>query len=263
MWLKLANVGTGVSAAVLAAALITACSVPVAANLDEADANQAVLLLERGGIGADKDHDPEHDNRFRVSVSTPDSSTAISLLAQENLPPKASPGVLEALGANGMVPSRLAEQARWTSGTSGDLERSLRTLDGVLSARVHLAIPVRDALTAEAPPEHASASVLVRHRGSTPPVSVSDIQRLVAGAVPGLAPENVAVVLSPSPQAPAAERELARVGPLTVTRGSLSLLRVTALGIVGLNLLFVTGLLLLWSRLRRTELALTEARSQR
>ncbi len=238
-----------------------ACSVPVAANLDEADANQAILLLERGGVGADKEHDPDHENRFRVSVSRPDGSSAISLLAQENLPPKPSPGVLEALGSGSMVPSRLSEQARWTTGTSGDLERSLRTLDGVLSARVHLALPAHDPLSIDAAPERPSASVLVRHRGATPPLATLEVQRLVAGAVPGLAAEQVHVVQTSTVVPRPSERELSRFGPITVTRGSVSWLRLGAVAAVAFNLLLVGALGWLWSRLRRTELQLIEARA--
>lgn len=237
------------------------CSVPVAGNLDESDANQAVALLARGGVGADKERDPEHEGHFRVSVAKGEASTAIGFLAQENLPPKASPGVLEALGQGGVVPSRLAEHARWTTGVAGDLERSLRGLEGVLSARVHLAVPAHDGLTSEETSEKPSASVLVRHRGATPPVAAGEVQRLVAGAVPGLLPEHVNVVMATSPANHPASQDLLRFGPITVTQGSGMALRGLAAGIVLLNLVLLSGLLLLWARLRRSEVALAEARA--
>jgi type III secretion protein J len=240
---------------------LVACSVPVAGNLDEADANQAVALLARGGVGADKERDPEHEGHFRVSVAKGEASTAIGVLAEENLPPKSSPGVLEALGQSGVVPSRLAEHARWTAGVAGDLERSLRGLDGVLSARVHLAVPARDGLNADESPEKPSASVLVRHRGSVPPVAVGEVQRLVAGAVPGLNPEQVNVVLATSPAGRGATPELLRFGPLTVTQGSALALRALAAIAVLLNVVLLGGILLLWSRVRRGEQALAEARA--
>jgi type III secretory pathway lipoprotein EscJ len=92
--------------------------------------------------------------------------------------------VLDALGKGSLVPSRLAEHVKVVTGTSGDLERSLRAIDGVVSARVHLAVPVRDPLTlgAQAPP--ATASVLIRHQGPTPPLAAFDVQRLRKGAKP-------------------------------------------------------------------------------
>jgi type III secretion protein J len=245
----------------LVALPLLACSVPVAGNLDESDANQAIALLARGGVGADKERDPEHEGHFRVSVAKGEAGTAIGFLADENLPPKSSPGVLEALGQGGVVPSRLAEHARWTAGVAGDLERSLRSLEGVLSARVHLAVPARDGLSVAEAAEKPSASVLVRHRGATPPVAAGEVQRLVAGAVPGLSPEQVSVVLSTSPENRMATPDLLRFGPITVTHGSGLALRLLAAAAVLLNLLLLSGILLLWSRLRRSELALAEAKA--
>lgn len=244
-------------------ALTLGCSVPVAANLDESDANQAIVLLERGGVGADKERDPEHEDRFRVSVPSGEASRAIGLLAQENLPPRSSPGVLEALGGGGVVPSRLAEHAKWTAGVAGDLERSLRGVDGVLSARVHLAVPPKEPLDPEAARARPSASVLVRHRGPTAPLPAAEVQRLVAGAVSGLLPEQVTVVLTATALGRVSEGELRRFGPITVTRGSQNAVRFIAAAAALSNLLLVGGVLLLWSRLRRTELALVDAKGDR
>lgn len=248
---------------ILFGVLALGCSVPVAANLDEGDANQAVLLLEKNGVGADKEPDPEHEGRFRIHVSRGESSLAIGVLAQENMPPRSSPGVLEALGEGGIVPSRLAEHVKWTSGIAGDLERSLRGVDGVLSARVHLSVPPKELLPGTVEVEKPSASVLVRHRGVAPPITVSDVQQLVAGAVSGLAPAQVTVVLATSPPPKTADRELLRFGPVTVTRGSLGPLRLGAAGVVLLNLALVGAVIWLFRRLRRAELALEDARSAR
>jgi type III secretion system YscJ/HrcJ family lipoprotein len=241
--------------------VLNGCSVAVATNLDEPDANQAVALLERAGLGPEKEKDTDHEGHFRVRVPSPESGAAIGILAQENLPPKPSPGVLETLGQAGVVPSRLAERARWTTGVAGDLERSLRTLDGVLSARVHLAVPERDSLDPEAPTEHATASVLLRHRGLAPPLAALEIQRLVAGAVPGLEPERVSVVLTPTPGLHLPEPDLQHIGPITVTRRSAPVLRILVAASALFNVILVAAIGFLWARSRRTELSLAEARA--
>lgn len=246
---------------ILLAGLVLGCSVPVAVNLDEGDANRAVVVLDQGGVGADKESDPEHEGRWRISVPRGETSLAIGVLAQENLPPRASPGVLEALGEGGVVPSRLSEHVKWTAGIAGDLERSLRTVDGVLSARVHLAIPPKELVPGVTEPGTPTASVLVRHRGSTPPMAASEVQQLVAGAVAGLAAEQVKVVLATTPTARPADRELLRFGPVTVTRGSANSLRFVA-AIVGiLNLSLLSAVVVLWRKLRHTELALSDAKT--
>jgi len=239
-----------------------ACNVPVAANLDESDANQAATLLEQASLSASKERDPEHEGRYRITVINADAAAAIGLLARESLPPRSSPGVLEALGEGSVIPSRLAEQARWTAGVAGDLERSLRTLDGVLTARVHLAVPLKDSLDVDESPEKPSASVLVRHRGATPPIAASEVQRLVAGAVSGLAPEQVNVVMTPSPSLRAAQPDLVRLGPISVSPGVGSVLRASGGLVVLLNLLLISGIFYLWTRLRTSEVALGEARAK-
>ncbi len=243
--------------------LITACNVPIAVGLDETDANHAVVALEKSGVAADKERDPDSEGRWRVSVARDDASSAAVVLSAESLPPPASPGVLDTLGQGSIVPSRSAEQAKLVVGTSGELERSLRSLDGVISVRVHLAVPVTDSLAPEEAPVPPSASVLLRHRGATPPIAAGDVQRLVAGAVPGLAPSQVAVVTLPVPDPPRPqERELARFGPVTVTRSSMLPLRTIIGGAVLLNLAFLAALLWGWSRARRAETGLADQRAE-
>ncbi len=250
-------------AACLLVLVNTACNAPVASNLPESEANRAVVALEQHGVSAEKERDPEAEGRYRVSVARDEATAAASVLAQEALPGRENPGILQSLGAGSMVPSRLAEHARLLSGIAGELEQSLGAVDGVVSARVHLAAPERTPLDADdVTPSKPSASVLIRHRGASSPLAPSDVQRLVAGAMAGLAPGDVSVVATPAPASSRpADRELRRVGPITVTRASLSPLRVVAGGAVLLNLALLGAVLLLWSKVRRTEDALGQARA--
>ncbi|MEO8900594.1 MAG: hypothetical protein ABI488_03075 [Polyangiaceae bacterium] len=241
---------------------LVGCNVPIAIGLDENDANHAVVALEKSGVAADKDRDPDSEGHWRVSVAHDDASSAAGILSAESLPPPASPGLLDTLGQSSIVPSRASEQAKFVAGVAGELERSLRSLDGVVSVRVHLAIPVQDVLAADEAPTPPSASVLLRHRGPTPPIATNDVQRLVAGAVPGLAPTQVSVVALPVPAlGRPPERELSRFGPVTVTRSSVFPLR----GIVGsallLNLALLGALFWVWARARRAESSLAEQRA--
>lgn len=227
------------------------CAVPISGGLEESDANRVVVALEKSGIGSDKESDPAVEGRFRVLVSRDEASAAATVLAQEGLPPPESPGVLDSLGEGSLVPSRTAEHAKLVQGTAGELERSLRAVEGVLSARVHLAVPAKGPL-GEEKPTAPTASVLVRHRGATPPIAPGDVQRLVAGAVPGLEAKQVSIVLTPSPDpGRPAERELSRLGPVTVTRSSLFSLRLFVGGIALINVILVSVILAFWAQLRR------------
>ncbi len=241
---------------------LVSCNVPIAVGLDENDANHAVVALEKSGVAADKDRDPDSEGHWRVSVARDDASSAAGVLTSESLPPPASPGLLDTLGQSSIVPSRASEQAKFVAGVAGELERSLRSLDGVVSVRVHLAVPVQDALSPDEIPTPPSASVLLRHRGAQPPIATNDVQRLVAGAVPGLSPAQVSVVALPVPAlGRLAERELSRFGPVTVTRGSVFPLRSIVGSALLLNLGLLGALIWVWARARRAESSLAEQRA--
>jgi type III secretion protein J len=231
---------------------LAGCSTPVAGSLEEAQANRVLVTLDRAGVGSDKEPDPTTEGRYRVVVSRDDVPRAMAALRDEDLPAEAAPGLLEAMGKGAIMPSQIVEHAQFVAGLAGELERTLASIDGVLAARVHLSLPLSEPLS-DAPRPKATASVLLKHRGAIPPIEGGAIKRLVAGAAPALSPEEVAVVLVSRPAIGArAEQPLARFGPIWVTRGSLSLLRMT----VGAGLLVTLSLLgtvlLLWSRLRRT-----------
>jgi flagellar M-ring protein FliF len=74
----------------------------------------------------------------------------------------------------------------------GELTRSINTIEGVESSRVHLVIPERQIFSREA--QNPSASVVLKTRGTLDRGQVSAIQHLVAAAVADLAPMRVAII---------------------------------------------------------------------
>jgi type III secretion protein J len=237
---------------------VGACAVPVAGGLEEGQANRVVVALDRAGVGADKEGDPAVEGKFRVVVERDDAPRAIAALRDEELPSPAVSGLLESMGKGSLVPSQLAEHTQYMAGLAGELEKTLSAIEGVLGARVHLSIPDADALR-EGPRPKATASVLLKHRGATPPIDVHEVKRLVAGAAPGLAPDDVAVVMVARPTGAAqADRTLSRLGPISATRGSVVVLRIVAAVVVLVDLVLVLAVLVLWSRLRRVRAAALE-----
>lgn len=205
----------------LLGSMLTGCTVPVAGALEEGEANSVAVALERAGVDAAKEADPQSEGKYRITVARDDAPEAIAILRDEELPRAHPKGVLDAVGQGALVPSQSSEHAQYVAGVAGDLERTLLGVEGVLRARVHLNLPTPDPLRPQGTPLKATASVLVEHRGSTPPLTVEAVQKLVAGGVNGLAPADVAVVHVSRPQrSEKASDRLAHVGPFAVAKGS-------------------------------------------
>src|SRR5438034_6521233 len=74
----------------------------------------------------------------------------------------------------------------------GELSRTIRAIDRIQAARVHLVLPERPLFSRETP--EPSASIVVRVRGSLEPQQIRAIRHVVASAVNGLQPPRVAIV---------------------------------------------------------------------
>src|SRR5450755_809292 len=74
----------------------------------------------------------------------------------------------------------------------GELARTIRAIDRIQAARVHLVLPERPLFSRETP--EPSASIVVRVRGTLDPQQIRAIRHVVASAVNGLKPQRVSIV---------------------------------------------------------------------
>ena len=74
----------------------------------------------------------------------------------------------------------------------GELARTIRSLDAVVAARVHLVMPERPLFSRDK--VEPSASIVLKVRGTLEPQQVRAIRHLVASAVNGLKPQRVSIV---------------------------------------------------------------------
>ena len=74
----------------------------------------------------------------------------------------------------------------------GELARTIRALDKVVAARVHLVMPERPLFSRDR--VEPSASIVLKVRGTLEPQQVRAIRHLVASAVNGLKPQRVSIV---------------------------------------------------------------------
>ncbi len=233
----------------LLAALAIGCSTPIRHGLDEPAANEVTTALERAGIGAQKVHDETSGGAgFVVKVSQSDAVRALELLQALGLPRGRRTGFAEVYAQPSLVPTATEERARYVEALSGEIERTLEAIEGVIGARVHLVLAESDPLAVDGKPRvPAQAAVLLKARTGLV-LKEMDVQKLVAGSVPGLQPASVAVVMTPAPEGPSATQPaLAAVGPLRVAPGSRGVLLGGAVAALGL-LAALAALLLVTAR---------------
>jgi flagellar M-ring protein FliF len=113
-------------------------------------------------------------------------------LAQSGLPKGGGVGYeifdrTDSLGTTSFVQNIDAVRA-----LEGELSRTIRTLDRVQDARVHLVMPERPLFSRDK--VEPSASIVLRVRGTLEPTQVRAIRHLVATAVNGLRPQRISIV---------------------------------------------------------------------
>ena len=93
----------------------------------------------------------------------------------------------DALGATSFI-----QNINHLRALEGELGRTIRALDRVQSARVHLVLPERPLFSRDK--AEPSASIVLKLRGTLDPAQVRAVRHLVASAVNGLKPGRVSVV---------------------------------------------------------------------
>ena len=157
-------------------------------NLDLKEASQITQALDQGAIK----YEAKGDGSTIMVPRDKVASTRL-LLSGKGLPTSGSVGYeifdnAPALGQTDFVQNLNRQRA-----LEGELARTIRSLAGVTSARVHLVMPRRQLFEDEA--EAPSASVVIGVGGREPSSEeVRAIRNLIAGATPNLKPERVTVV---------------------------------------------------------------------
>jgi type III secretion protein J len=230
--------------------MLGGCGVELEHGLDERQANEISSVLEGAGISADKVADEGQQNTYPIVVPRSAAGRAFSLLEARDLPRQSLRGLSDTFGGGTLLPSPVEDRARYAAALAAELERSLQEVPGVLSARVHLALPPDEPLVGEAAHARATAAVLLKTHAPLA-LSEADIKRLVAGAVNGLQPADVGVVVADAaapPEAPA----LDRVGPVRVAHESRTL--TAALATSGLAVILLLALGLVFAAMRLGQL---------
>ncbi len=157
-------------------------------NLDLKEASQITAALSQAGIK----YESKGDGSV-ITVPRDKVGTARLMLATKGLPTSGSVGYEIFDNASALGQTDFVQNLNRQRALEGELARTIRSLRGVSSARVHLVLPKRELFEDEAAPPTASIVVGVTS-GQLSGEEVQSLRNLVAGAVPNLKPEKVTVV---------------------------------------------------------------------
>jgi type III secretion protein J len=178
--------------------LVSGCTTELQGGLEEREANQLVLALAGKGIDARKSCQGNPDSgQWTVRVPDDDLFRAWRVLHASGLPRPRHVGFMGVYRERALVPGKMEERALYLSALQEEIAKTLESVEGVYAARVHVTLKADGRFGARSDSPESTASVLVSHRGESPPIPEENVQKMVAHAVSGLKPAQVAVVFSP------------------------------------------------------------------
>lgn len=191
---RLAIIG-GVLLAVIAffAVMLTRLSAPEYAllysELDMQDSGRIVQQLKATGIPYEL-----RDNGTAIYVAKHHVDATRVELADQGLPSGGSIGYELFDKSDALGTTNFMQNVNLVRALEGELARTIRSIDTVQAARVHLVMPKRELFSRQR--EEPSASIVLKMHGNKrlSQNQIQAVQHLVASAVPGLLPARISVV---------------------------------------------------------------------
>jgi len=159
------------------------------ADLDSREAGQIADTLEHQHIAHELG-----GNGSEILVPADQVARARLLLARDGMPSGGSIGYEIFDRGDGLISSQFQQAINQTRALEGELSRSIRSISGVRAARVHLVLPHREPFARTQQDAQASVLLTMAGQGRLDREGVQSVLNLVAAAVPGLRPQNIAVI---------------------------------------------------------------------
>lgn len=157
-------------------------------DLSATDSREIVKQLELSGIPF-----TTANNNAEILIAGEQVTAVRMQMAELGLPSGASMGYevfdnMDALGATNFI-----QNVNLVRALEGELARTIKSIEGVQNARVHLVLPTREMFTRET--QEPTASVYIKmSSGRLAENQVNAVQHLIAAAVPKLKPSNISIV---------------------------------------------------------------------
>lgn len=217
--------------------LLTGClKQELQTGLNEQEAQEIIVLLKKNGLDATRELVVKGKElpTWTVAVRGGNQNLVVAwrILQENGLPRHKVKGLEEVFssGSGGLIPTASEEKAKLLVAITGEITRTLQSVDGVVEARVHVVMPENSPLLDRKQWSPTTASVLLRYRGAQIPMSENDIKAIVSKSVEGLTADQVAVVYKPVPEIKGPDRDVSwYLGNQELTLGAVLLMLVLAL----------------------------------
>ncbi len=171
--------------------MLGGCDAELVSSISERQANEIIALLEQNNIDAQKVKGDK--GVFSVHVDKNYMSDSVELLNAYNLPSAEHVEIAQQFPSDSMVSTPLGEKVRLISSIEQRLEQTIRELDNVTTARVHLSYPLKGESDEDSVPP--SASVLLIYKNAVNEAEYIDkIKRLIKNSLSTIQYENISVV---------------------------------------------------------------------
>ena len=172
---------------------LAACKEPIYSDLDQRQANDIMATLSANGISAVR---TGSGTSYAVEVETADLAEAARILNAAGLPRERHQSITDLFPGDSMIVTPYEQEARMAFGMGQELSRSIESIDGVQTARVHVVLPRRD--LRDRVVSASTASIMLHHDASVDSLVLNEkVRALVSNAVPELSADRVAITNFP------------------------------------------------------------------
>jgi flagellar M-ring protein FliF len=158
-------------------------------SLSKDDSNRIIQQLQTSGVPVEV-----RNNGSEVLVPTEKVAELRIAMADQGLPSGGSVGYEIFDTADSLGTTNFIQNVNLVRALEGELARTIRAINTVQAARVHLVMPRRQLFSREQ--QQPTASVVLNMRGASRLTNeqITAVQHLTAAAVPGLSPNRISIV---------------------------------------------------------------------
>jgi flagellar M-ring protein FliF len=158
-------------------------------GLSQKDKNQVIAELQKQGVQYQITNDGQN-----IRVPKAEVGPTRLQLAEQGIPGESKVGYEIFDDTSGLGTTNFVQNINRLRALEGELAQTIRSMENVAQARVHLVLPQRELFSRERQESSASVALLMDGNERLGEEQVMSIQHLVASGVPQLEPEMISIV---------------------------------------------------------------------